>query len=191
MTIPPQPITEGLGKYTPELWKAGWKELQWLQQHRQQLEALLRAGSPADIGRDSLRVILTGYQLIGGAQNRFGYSWVEAEWSNSDNEYVQKTNGLTSSGFTNAAVNGIENGNNGLRIESGAVSVEGDDYPEGFFFQPIRGDDGTLNQDPGTSGSWTAENGPSVRIWLERDDTGAPRYAFDLMNGHDGTCAAP
>lgn len=138
-------------------------------------------------------VIFTGYKRV---DNRFQMSWVEVWPVGSMGLLVAKPGGRTSTidadDFADGAWNMNENGDDGAGIEAGGVNVDGTAYPVGFFKQPIRGDDGFNNPDPGTQGSWDVSRGPAAILWPRVAKDGATIvYQFERMNQHDGGCDEP
>ena len=137
--------------------------------------------------------ILTGYKRVGF---RFQMSWVETWPEASNGLMVLKPGGRISTieedDFADGAWNMNENGDDGLGIEAGGVNVDGTAYPVGFFKQPIRGDDGFNNADPGSQGAWAVDRGPAAVIWPRVANDGKTIiYYFERMNQHDGACDEP
>lgn len=138
-------------------------------------------------------VIFTGYKRDGF---RYQMAWVSAWPEFFTGLLIQKPGGRTSTvdgdDFADGAWNMNENGDDGLGIEAGGVNVDGNAYPAGFFKQPIRGDDGVNNADPGNQGSWDVSRGPAAILWPRIDQTGIKIiYYFERMNQHDGACDEP
>lgn len=131
-----------------------------------------------------VHAILIGYTAVG--TNRFAYDWVEAIIS-SIGRYTERTGGLNSTTH-GLAYNTVENRNDGVGVES-SVNVDGANYPEGFYLQPIRGNDWSGgNPAPGASGSWAAAVGPGVILMRTLTDDYTTVWTFTAQNQHDGTC---
>ena len=128
-------------------------------------------------GSDRFLALINSWQLIPSATNRWQYQCVEAIWESLTvpPRLIVKTNGRVVTAY-----NPIENGNEGLVVESGGVDVAGPAYPPGFNLKPIRG---------GLTSSWANAEAPACWVQSAESTTGATVWFLDgLMNMHDGTC---
>lgn len=202
------PISQGLGKFTPDLWDRMREVIAYIEQKRERLDSLIRAVESELIHTRGFPAILLGYQEV--STNRWMYKWVRAVWDNNQSKYVPVTSGevpvhplgswgtvASATDYAFPAWNRVESGNDGALIESGGINIDGEDYPgvaQGdptFYLQPIQGDwtpDATWDGEPEPEQEWN--EGKAVCVWMtvERDSDGKPHYAFDGWNSHDGLC---
>jgi hypothetical protein len=113
---------------------------------------------------------ITGSTLIDGESNRYKYNWTEVVLD-ATYGFANRSNARTGSD----ALNVCEMSNTASTVGSG-VDVAGADYPAGFSMMPIgkAGDDTLIDV--------------VVVMFAMRDDTGALRSVFSMVNSHDGTC---
>jgi hypothetical protein len=209
VTIQPD-ITRGLNEFTPGLFNRMVDAVNYIEQQRQQIDSLLAQRKRRPIVA-SVPALITGYQAIADTSNRWAYAFVEGVWNPSTLLYEARTGGINSgatdgSSFDTPAYNRLESMNDGLRIESGGVHIEGADFPkppqsqdppQGFYLQPLQGDwNPPAGDDPAWTGNpadedprtWGVAVAPTIRLWLERNSQGNVSYLFDWPNVVDGRC---
>lgn len=151
-------------------------------------------------------VLLCGYRLPtspSGIVNRWEYAWAEGSWDSATKKLGVRTGGLNSyeafnsanlsagSPFTRPAYNLIENGNDGLGIESGRINIESTLFLDAdFYLQPIAGQPspGPPTPDPGTNVFTTVARAPAALLFSTRDSTGQQVRFITAANIADGEC---
>ena len=173
-------ISKGLGKLTPELWS---RLMLMLRDYEREGTGTQRALESEKQYREYFFAKLTGCAAIGGASNRWEYSWVEVNVSGT--AFATVTGGQSGTvAASTAAYNACEAGNTSTEVGTG-VYMAGD-YPSGFNMMPI----GMTadNFDPAVTTYASLDVDVVVMMYNTRAASGALTRVFFAANSHDGAC---
>ena len=159
-------ITKGIGKLTPKLWGRLMAMLQWFETTDTELKT-----KDKGFKRTQFLAKITASAAIGGASNRYTYSFTEVVLDTS-NGFTARTGGQTGT----TALNLCEMSNDANNVAP-AVDMNGAAYPSGFTMRAIGSCIDSVQVDV------------VVMMYNLRDADGNLRQVFALANAHDGTCS--
>ncbi len=158
-------ITKGAGKLTPKLWDRLMRMLKWFEGNE------VKETSQNFYNRPQFLAKITASAAIGGASNRYTYSFTEVVLDTS-NGFTARTGGQTGT----TALNLCEMSNDANNVAP-AVDMNGADYPAGFTMRAIGSCIDSVQVEV------------VVMMYNLRDSNGNLRQVFALANAHDGTCS--
>ena len=159
-------ISKGMGKLTPAMWQRLMGMLRWYETTPTK-ESNLQSG----LNRTQFLAKITASAAIGGASNRYTYSFTEVVLDTS-NGFAARAGGQTGT----TALNLCEMSNDANNVAP-AVDLDGAAYPAGFTMRAIGSCIDSVQVDV------------VVMMYNLRDAEGNLRQVFSLGNSHDGTCS--
>ena len=158
-------ISKGLGKLTPALWGRLMGMLSWYESKSNR-----ELSNQTGFNRPQFLAKITASAAIGGASNRYTYSFTEVVLDTS-NGFTARTGGQTGT----TALNLCEMSNDANNVAP-AVDMNGAAYPSGFTMRAIGSCIDSVQVEV------------VVMMYNLRDSDGNLRQVFALANTHDGTC---
>ena len=159
-------ISKGLGKLTPALWGRLMGMLSWYESKSNR-----ELSNQTGFHRPQFLAKFTASAAIGGASNRYTYSFTEVVLDTS-NGVTARTGGQTGT----TALNLCEMSNDANNVAP-AVDMNGAAYPSGFTMRAIGSCIDSVQVEV------------VVMMYNLRDADGNLRQVFALANAHDGTCS--